>query len=271
MSDAREEGEWIYYNPLAHVQMLLTSILMAPTMLVVDAIVDEDISTSQSRNLTTPNTAQEQFGYALEAIKREDWEAGYRLLEDFVISDDEMLRLRTLQLFNDNHELLDAAPDTFSKLSLEESRHTYGTSAKIIERERLDLYKQVAQPEAYSRALENFNLIFQTQWERYKLKKSGGELDFKLLCKAAEEGEYRAQWELGYIHLYGLYGVRKDLVLSVMWYDLVEAGGHDPKGVDHIREQLTTEQLIEVEHLHENWKSGQCEREIFGAQKNNLH
>lgn len=161
MSDAREKGEVEYYSPLAHIQFLLTSIIMAPTMVVVDAFVDEDINVSTSRNLTTLNTEQEQFGYALEAIKREDWEAGYRLLEDFVISDDEMLRVRTLQLFKDHPELLAAAPDTFSRISLELSRDTYGTSAIKIEKERLDLYERVAQPEAYSRALENFNHIFQ--------------------------------------------------------------------------------------------------------------
>jgi hypothetical protein len=130
-------------------------------MVVVDAIVDEDINVPKSSNLTTMNTEPEQFGYALEAIKREDWEAGYRLLEDLVISGDEMLRVRTLQLFKDHPELLDAAPDTFSKISLEESRDTYGTSAIKIEKERLDLYERVAQPEAYSRALENFNHVFQ--------------------------------------------------------------------------------------------------------------
>jgi hypothetical protein len=161
MSDAREKGEVEYYSPLAHVQILLTSIFIAPIMVVVDAIVDEDINVPKSSNLTTMNTEPEQFGYALEAIKREDWEAGYRLLEDLVISGDEMLRVRTLQLFKDHPELLDAAPDTFSKISLEESRDTYGTSAIKIEKERLDLYERVAQPEAYSRALENFNHVFQ--------------------------------------------------------------------------------------------------------------
>jgi hypothetical protein len=54
-----------------------------------------------------------------------------------------------------------------------------------------------------------------------------------------------------------------------MWYGLVESDGHDPKGVDDIREQLSPEQLIEAEHLYENWKPGQCEREILGTNINN--
>ena len=51
-----------------------------------------------------------------------------------------------------------------------------------------------------------------------------------------------------------------------MWYSLVEADGHNPKGVDNIREQLTPEQLSEADHLYENWKPGRCEREIMGTE-----
>jgi len=100
------------------------------------------------------------------------------------------------------------------------------------------------------------------QWELYKRRKSRGEYDFKWLCKAAEQGDYRSRWELGYLYHYGLYGVRKDLVLSVMRYSLVESVGHDPKGVDNIREQLTPEQLTEAEHLYDNWIPGRCERDL---------
>jgi len=100
------------------------------------------------------------------------------------------------------------------------------------------------------------------QWELYKLSVSSGERDFKWLCKAAEGGDYRARWELGYLHLNGLYGIQKDLVLSVMWYTLVESAGYDPKGVDNIREQLTPEQLTEAEHLYDNWIPGQCEHNL---------
>jgi hypothetical protein len=101
------------------------------------------------------------------------------------------------------------------------------------------------------------------QWELYKRRKSRGEYDYKWLCNAAEQGDYRARWELGYLYHYGLHGVRKDLVLSVMWYSLVESDGHDPKGVDNIREQLTPEQLTEAEHLYDAWKPGQCEHDLI--------
>jgi len=106
------------------------------------------------------------------------------------------------------------------------------------------------------------------QWELYKRSKTRGEYKFKWLCKAAEQGDSRAQWELGYIYQRGLYGVRKDLVLSVMWFSLLEAEGHDSGGVDTIRKLLTPEQIDEAEHLYESWKPGQCEREIFGTEPN---
>jgi hypothetical protein len=109
------------------------------------------------------------------------------------------------------------------------------------------------------------------QWKLYKLKKYHGEYDFKLLCRAAEQGDYRAQWELGYLHGYGLYGVRKDLVLSLMYYSLVEAAGHDPNGIDDLRKQLSPEQLSEAEHLRESWKPGRCEREIFGSKSSDTN
>jgi hypothetical protein len=109
---------------------------------------------------------------------------------------------------------------------------------------------------------EAINGSTSAQWELYKRRKSRSEYDFKWLCKAAEQGDYRARWELGYLYHYGLYGIRKDLVLSVMWYSLVEADGHDPKGIDNIREQLAPEQLTEAEHLYVNWMPGQCERDL---------
>jgi hypothetical protein len=111
------------------------------------------------------------------------------------------------------------------------------------------------------------------QWELYKRSKSRGEHNYKWLCKAADQGNYRARGELGYLHRYGLHGVRKDLVLSAMWLGLTESGSPNPKGVDNIHKQLelTPEQLIEVKRLYLNWKSGHCEREIFAAEPNNTN
>ena len=168
MSDAREEGEWTYYNPLAHIHALMTSIIMSPTMILVDALVDEDGSKrmasgteSRAKGPEPQMTDWQQFGYATEAINRSDWDAGYRLLEDFVASDDEMLRMRTLQLLEDHPELLDAAQFSFSEAALEESKSMYGAQAITIEQRRLELYRVVAEPDAYSRAHQGFLNVFE--------------------------------------------------------------------------------------------------------------
>lgn len=68
MSDAREEGGWIYFNPLAHAQVLFYGVIMSPTMVAVDtmmaveAMLDKDESTSSPHNLTPLNTEVSQEG-----------------------------------------------------------------------------------------------------------------------------------------------------------------------------------------------------------------
>lgn len=161
MSDAREEGEWVYYNPLAHVQLFLTSLLVAPMMVVVDAAFDDEASAGISGGEQARNREWTQYGHALEAIRKENWQAGYRLLEDFIITDDTTLQARTIQLFADYPELLEAAPATFSRGSLQESRKTYGDTAADLEQHRLNLYEKVARQEDHALALENFRDIFQ--------------------------------------------------------------------------------------------------------------
>jgi len=133
------------------------------------------------------------------------------------------------------------------------------------------IFDAIGPPDKKDVLPEAINVNTSAHWVLYKNSKSHGVHDFKSLCTAAEEGDYRARWELGYIYLNGLYGVSKDLVKSVMWYSLVEADGHNPTGVDHIRKQLTPEQLTEAEHLYENWKPGRCEREILGTELNNTN
>ena len=129
-----------------------------------------------------------------------------------------------------------------------------------------ELYEVFVEKGLQERAIQGES---DAQWQLYKYRKSRGEHDFKWLCKAAEQGDYRARWELGYLHQRGLHGVRKDLVLSVMWFNLVESDGHNPGGVGYIRKLLTPEQLNEAEQLYVNWKPGDCEREIYGTGHDN--
>ena len=80
------------------------------------------------------------------------------------------------------------------------------------------------------------------QWELYKHGKRHGHYYLNLIRNAAQHGDYRAQCELGYIYCYGLYGVGKNLILSLALYMLVEAEGcYCLSGADYIREQLTPE------------------------------
>lgn len=133
------------------------------------------------------------------------------------------------------------------------------------------IFDAINSPDQSTGAKESPDRNVSPPWELYNKSKRRGIHNFKWLCAAAEQGDYRARWELGHIYFKGLYGVRKDLVQSVMWYSLVEADGHNPTSVDDIRTQLTPEQLTEAEHLYENWKSGQCEREISGTVTNNTN
>lgn len=110
---------------------------------------------------------------------------------------------------------------------------------------------------------------FDAQWRLYSRRKHDGEYGFKWLCRAAEQGDNRARWELGYIYQRGLYGVRKDLVMSVMWFSLLEPEGYGSGSAETIRKLLTPEELNRAKYLHENWEPGQCEREILGTEPSN--
>ena len=47
---------------------------------------------------------------------------------------------------------------------------------------------------------------------------------------------------------YGLYGIKKDRVLSLVWYSLAD--------VENMRDELTPEQLAYADSLIENWRLG---------------
>lgn len=102
-------------------------------------------------------------------------------------------------------------------------------------------------------------------WELFKVSSTHGKPDLKALCKAADLGDVRARREMGYLYYHGLHGVRKDPVLSAMWYGLVESYRQGPDSFNTGREQLTPEQLTELKSLYINWKPGHCEGEIFGS------
>jgi len=106
-------------------------------------------------------------------------------------------------------------------------------------------------------------------WALYNRKQSRGQSEFVWLCESADKGYYKAQWELGYLHYYGLHGVKKDLILSLVWYSLVKADGHKTVDIQSIRNELTSEQLARTESLINNWEPGLCAQELLSMESNN--
>ena len=99
--------------------------------------------------------------YSKEAVERGDMEAAYRLLEDYLGSDDKEFKDLSLQFFVDNPRLKEAALNTFSIQSLEETQSDHGERAKAIEETRLEIYKTIARESEYQQARKNFEKVFE--------------------------------------------------------------------------------------------------------------
>lgn len=98
--------------------------------------------------------------YAMEAAERGDMDAAYRLLEDYLGSDDKEFRALSLQFFTKYPQVKPEAFGTFSIQSLEETLAAHGERAKAIEQSRLEIYKTIATEEEYRQARENFEKVF---------------------------------------------------------------------------------------------------------------
>ena len=96
-----------------------------------------------------------------------------------------------------------------------------------------------------------------------KIKETRQTSEFSWLCKSADKGYYKAQWEVGYIHYYGINGAKKDLVLSLVWYNLASTGRRITVDLQSIRNELTSEQLAMADELIENWKPGLCAQHLL--------
>jgi WD40 repeat protein len=85
------------------------------------------------------------------------------------------------------------------------------------------------------------------------------------LCKAAENGHFQAQLELGQWYWRGPKGVPRDIRKAYVWYSLAaEQGGNawDVWELRAIANQMTREQQAEAEQLLEGYQPGQCERDF---------
>ncbi|MGB5642745.1 MAG: hypothetical protein WBO16_06625, partial [Gammaproteobacteria bacterium] len=86
--------------------------------------------------------------------------AAYRLLEDYLGSQDKELKELSLQLLKDYPQIKPAALYTFSIESLEETLSEHGEKAKAIEQARLEKYRSIATKLEYQQARENFEKVF---------------------------------------------------------------------------------------------------------------
>jgi len=100
------------------------------------------------------------------------------------------------------------------------------------------------------------------QWELYRRSKGRGEPAFKWLCAAAEQGHDKARIELGYLHYYGLHGVRRDKGLAYVWYSLAQAGGQQLPWLERLRMELDAAQRARAEELIANRAQGVCAAEL---------
>ena len=67
---------------------------------------------------------------------------------------------------------------------------------------------------------------------------------------AAEQEDEAAQYELGYMYVYGE-GVIQDYVLGYMWWNIAASNGYEDakKYIDFVESMMTPEQLAEAEKL----------------------
>lgn len=107
-----------------------------------------------------PN-AKTYLEYSVKATERGDWVAAYRLMEEALITEDTALRKEAESLLDKYPRIRDAAYETFSKESLENTYKTHGEQAWLIEEERISIYEiTLATPEQASQARHNYQEVY---------------------------------------------------------------------------------------------------------------
>lgn len=260
--EAAEEGNPMVHNPIGQVMIFMASVIAAPTIFILDKVFElEDQTTSESVSTVTAEEESAIAG-ASEAINRHDWEAGYRALEDCLHSRNAKVREFCLYQINTHSELKEAAKETFSESALRKSKALHGDSALEIERKRYAIYEGMATQEELASASINMHKIFPdyqyiTDW---KLRVEVG-----AYCPNADLGHSDAQKRIADIYSYGLYNVKKDMQRAYVWYSLATNGGDSDAEIRLavVTSKLTQDQLIEADHLLEQWEPGQCKKDLF--------
>jgi hypothetical protein len=92
------------------------------------------------------------------------------------------------------------------------------------------------------------------------------------LCRAADNGYFPAQVELGRIYWRGSSGINKDLKSAYVWYSLASRQGGDEWDVWELRavtKEMTQEQQAEAEARLDDFRPGQCEGEFSAGNMGN--
>jgi TPR repeat protein len=87
------------------------------------------------------------------------------------------------------------------------------------------------------------------------------------LCIAADQGDFSARDELGWIYFFGSGGVKPDLPRSYMWYHLAEKvyvpSGMTARSMHHRCDKMTPEQRSRAVKLLKEWEPGKCEQALY--------
>jgi TPR repeat protein len=87
----------------------------------------------------------------------------------------------------------------------------------------------------------------------------------KLLCKSADGGVADARYNLALIYEHGENGIQRDYVRAYMWYILSAQAGSQLSSKHAARvatEYLAPEDLSKAEQAIQEWKPGQCEKDL---------
>jgi hypothetical protein len=150
------------YNPLAHLIAIPTVIMLTPMLWIIDKTLVEKSqgSTYSTTPVSTHPSRWDFLVYSEKAIKRQDWEAAYRLLEDGLVSSDDVINYQSHQVLKRYPELMDGAKESFSEQSFRETLSKHGDAAFKLEEQRLAIYRTVASLPAYADAEQNFTRVF---------------------------------------------------------------------------------------------------------------
>ncbi|MDB4409853.1 hypothetical protein N9235_03495 [Gammaproteobacteria bacterium] len=140
------------YNPLAHAIAIPTVIMLSPMLWVINKIP------------VSPQSSRWDFLiYSEKAIKRQDWEAAYRWLEDGLVSADDEIKYQSHEVLNRYPEIMEGAKESFTEKSFKETLSKHGDAAFKLEEQRLAIYRTVASPLDYADAEQNFARVFSEQ------------------------------------------------------------------------------------------------------------